>query len=541
MKRQKEIIQALKIRFPHFNENQFQSAAQWISRAFYRELSESPNMGTSIVENIFQYFVDEAKKSGRNFEDLSFGYAIKGAKKWTKVANIFRGYDVCSFDERFDRLENFQCISLVIEGCIGQNSSADKRLEFIRLVEKEVNFTKTEASIWIIMKEISEDFINEGVFDFWSEVWFRVDRERVDIGKRYFDTLKSRIIEKIKNHSPRAIEALYYVPHQVELEKLLRALEQLDLIFSNKNILRQEKTAYQFSSHELTSMIKFAELMLNRMGGRENFGYHIDRFPKVYTAKLPTEIEKTLLGQDDNENINTEVEGKYTDAFGQYVYSIESINEFGVPFTEEGVIIIDVEKISRWAKFKELKSEDVRFVVLMHELGHWFSHWARCIPNNNNKINIQENVLRQWNPGFQLPNTMTKEAFANIFCYWACQATKDVHLRDRQLKVLDALTPKKNGVVNTSNPYGAYELLKPLSLPNLLFKLNILRANWMLKDQYQFDFLKSPQQNILEWLGSRKPEDVTTEDFNNTLIDKSVWDHGGSRILTRENVIPKRP
>lgn len=115
--------------------------------------------------------------------------------------------------------------------------------------------------------------------------------------------------------------------------------------------------AYRFSKEENYFMKKL-----------ESFGssYSFDRWPEVYWGIPPKNYSDELNVIDVN---------KYdADYLGMYIYSKKS----------EGHIELYRERIENCAdrisidldlSFEDVFS-DLCFIVLMHELGHWFTHWC---------------------------------------------------------------------------------------------------------------------------------------------------------------------
>jgi hypothetical protein len=259
-------------------------------------------------------------------------------------------------------------------------------------------------------------------------------------------------------------------------------------------------SAYRFSEEELDKMKWLKELF-------ENNGYSFDpnRYPEVYYD----EFEKV---KEVFPWINNGQEGT-PDALGVYIYNFE--NGFGVKpcdKTKEGIIVLFKDKIEQ--SFSDAEVSSVRFVVLMHELGHWLTHWSKR--DNYN-----------WTIGFHLPNKFTKEAFAQLVAYWAC-CDKAIHYQ-----TLINLTPKVASLpenleliilkddllydgtsINTDDPYGKYWLLKEKPIELILDKLHHLREGWILNDQKMIEYLISAIENFEEWI---EPQ---VELFDSYLLNK---------------------
>jgi hypothetical protein len=170
--------------------------------------------------------------------------------------------------------------------------------------------------------------------------------------------------------------------------------------------------------------------------------------------------------------------------------------------------------------------ETVYFVVLIHELGHWFCHWAESKVHYYKDEKIPE-WGKKWLLGFNLKNIRTKEALANICVYWILNQKNVVNQISKDFineakKAFDNLTPKKfNGLVNTENPYGAYYLIKRRKPKVIINKINELRRNWMLSDDEMMAFLRSNTNSIKEFYKNR---DLTNQKFVSKIINSKIRD-----------------
>ena len=316
------------------------------------------------------------------------------------------------------------------------------------------------------MKEVKEAQANHGVTD----TNFRKLLERLKNNLRGNDGLK---------------DMLSFIPTDDQ-----NLNELIELLLSYMPMATNKLDAYRFSSEEMKKMLWLKDLF-------EDNGFTVERFPEVYydTFEKACEVWPRLLEhRHNNEDLIT------PDYLGMYIYNCGySIKD---P-SEEGIIILFSDRIkdfvSRNSK-KGITENCVRYVVLMHELGHWFSHWP-C-----------GNDLR-WLYGFQLPNKRTKEALANNIAYW-CLDT------DCHKKAMDSLTPKLRNPdgflelidkdlhnTNTENPYGAYYLLLRKSQKEILEKIKLLRAAFYLEDNKMMDFLQSEIQTLSDFLADGVFED----------------------------------
>ncbi len=262
--------------------------------------------------------------------------------------------------------------------------------------------------------------------------------------------------------------------------------ELIELLLSYIPMATTKLDAYRFSSEEMKKMLWLKKDLF------EDNGFTVERFPEVYYDTFDKACEVWPSLKENQEEDGT------PDYLGCYIYNGgSSIND---P-SEEGIIILFSDRIKDFVSRRPGLTENcLRYVVLMHELGHWLSHWP-C-----------GNDLR-WLYGFQLRNKRTKEALANIIAYW-CLDT------DCHKNAMDILTPKLRSPdgflvlidkdshnINTENPYGAYYLLLRKSQKEILEKIKLLRAAFYLEDYKMMDFLQSEIQTLSDFLADGVCED----------------------------------
>lgn len=265
------------------------------------------------------------------------------------------------------------------------------------------------------------------------------------------------------------------------------------------------KSSYRFSSYDLIGMSQLEKIF-------KEGEFSIKRFPEIYVDDDPTPIFQ--LNNEDKHK-----DDGIIDLLGVYVfddYLPECINRFSEKiFTKEGKIILYSKRIEEYAKIHKLNVETVYFVVLIHELGHWFCHWAQSNVHQMESDDFSD-WGKRWLLGFNLKNKRTEEALANICVHWILnhkdflnQISED--FIDEAKKAFDNLTPKKfNGLVNTENPYGAYYLIKRRKPKVIINKINELRRNWMLCDDEMMAFLRSNTNSIKEFYKNR---DLNSQKF----------------------------
>jgi len=242
--------------------------------------------------------------------------------------------------------------------------------------------------------------------------------------------------------------------------------------------------AYRFSSVELEKMNGLKSIF-------EKNGYAFDpnRFPEVYYADFE-EVEDLIPEKHREYIVNPDALGYYFDFF-HLETGAGNDEKFGDQ-SEEGKIILFKDRIEAFcARNPSTSEEGVRFVVLMHELGHWTSHWAQFSG-------------KRWIYGYQFSNRFTEEALAQLIAYWCCNGDP---LHEKTLHIL---SPKDSlGKVDPSQVYGAYEPLKRQSPVDVLIKLAQLRDFWMVKDEKMLQFLNSDFVDMVQWIEATRNREVT--------------------------------
>ena len=409
------------------------------------------------------------------------GYTWKALRN--SINKYFRGEKI-----GFSDIENLSEIDEMDD--FDKKSLKDKLNDFIKGIQK-LNLPSNQVRLINEMILICEND-HETFRDFMKEV------KEAQANHGVTDTNFRKLLERLKNNlkgNDGLKDMLSFIPIDDQSTN-----ELIEVLLSYIPMATNQLDAYRFSSEEMKKMLWLKDLF-------EENGFTVERFPEVYydTFDKACEVWPILLEhRNDNEDLIT------PDYLGMYIYNCGySIKD---P-SEEGIIILFSDRIkdfvSRNSK-KGLTENCVRYVVLMHELGHWLSHWP-C-----------GNDLR-WLYGFQLGNKRTKEALANIIAYW-CLDT------DCHKKTMDILTPKLKNPdgflelidkdshnINTDNPYGAYYLLLRKSQKEILEKIKLLRAAFYLEDNKMMDFLQSEIQTLSDFLADGVFEDYIQKERRDEL------------------------
>jgi hypothetical protein len=232
--------------------------------------------------------------------------------------------------------------------------------------------------------------------------------------------------------------------------------------------------AYRFSAKELKKMLELKEILQSE---ELNFKFEIDRFPEVYLKSMEDELSNNSIIEDkDKQNGKIDLY-KYVnsndfniDKLG--VYKISNTKKGSINETEEGIIILYEDIIKVFAKCKGIKEEDLRLKVLLHELGHWVSHWPLA-----NKSN--------WKIGYNTLHKKTNEAIAQFISYKLVENENDLKV------IFKAFNYKKD------SPYLLYENLISQTTSQILNKIVDLRKYHYLNDDCQYIYLADESLNNL--------------------------------------------
>lgn len=195
------------------------------------------------------------------------------------------------------------------------------------------------------------------------------------------------------------------------------------------------------------------------------------------------------------------------DALGKYIFSnTEKDCENGCgKITEEGYIVLYKDRIEDLGKVYSIivgatieeTTAAIRFNVLMHELGHWFTHWA--IDNNGNN----------WKCGYnnKPDDEHTHEALAQLINYWCVE--KDEELKKYLLWFEMSPPPESE--------YQLYKHLTKKSQFEILEKVKDLRVHCSWSGEMGYLYLASDYTNLLDFLaykiyevaGAREGNDIT--------------------------------
>ena len=315
---------------------------------------------------------------------------------------------------------------------------------------------------------------------YWEEVNQILQESGIEVSYDNFRKIKQRVLTQLnKRISTRGRELLSF--YDMEKEDVLQILIRL---FASIPLPRLSLPvpAYRFSLEELEKMIWLKSEVFEKYG----YSFQSNRFPEVYYCDVK-EVKDFIPSHAWRDVPTPDELGVYLDFFQST--DEDPKNAYFGGRSREGRIVLFKDRIEAFcSRNPSFTEEDVRFVVLMHELGHWMSHWG-----------ISSGM--RWVHGYHFSNSFTHEALAQLIAYWCCKGNP------AQEQVLLALSPKDiQGNIDYSKPYGAYESLKRFDEEVILQKLDQLRKFWMVTDLQMLAFLQSDLVDMAQWIRATKKD-----------------------------------
>lgn len=358
------------------------------------------------------------------------------------------------------------------------------------------------------MKEVKESQTNHGVTD----TNFRKLLERLKNNLRGNDELK---------------DMLSFIPKDDQ-----NINELIEFLLSYIPMATNKIDAYRFSSEEMKKMLWLKDLF-------EDNGFTVERFPEVYYDTFENLKENLELNLKKIENSKIKIwheeildDSKWNNLFEGFKYMYEN-NRFeltpsqleelkskltpdmlgvytisentlepkcdcGIKINEGKIILFKdrIEKVAAFISYAESQNlhtiiDTLRFKVLMHELGHWFTHWSRSY-DFDKKLNVNWECGYYINSFASKPDKITHESLAQLICFWT---TNDSHLSRKIL--IEYFTPS-----NKDNEYNKYLPLINSSKHEMLKKLKIIRDLCKFTDDEKYNFLKSNFTDIHSYVAN---------------------------------------
>jgi hypothetical protein len=461
-----------------------------------------------------------AKKNKEEI-DIHPGYIRVAA--WNNVGNMMRQFSGNSLDQDLETIFNEERIDVLADSfpSIIEDHSADRIKSYANSILSSGMLTGSEEHLFkIIIKvanddiwgfEANEEFKKWKGKAFWLEVKKEVAAAEIIISENNLRQLKARLLAKLKTNLSSSTDFLHFASNEAveDRENILSLEASLNSYFASIRPLK----AHRFTENDILGAHEIISIFKNH-----GFTLSPNSLPEVYCDDLKNAIQ-IFPHVEHTKNDNT------PDHLGIYTYLLKDdedmANEelFQCAESYEGVIVLFEDRIKNWCNGNQtFRESDVKLVVLMHELGHWLTHWAYS--------KIDDKNLANWEIGFNRNITHTKEAFAQLIAYWACEK-----LGEKYTDILLKLTPKIGIEIDISNPYGQYGSLIATSKFDILKKLEGIRTYFFIKDDKMIEFLNAEENDITKWFESFSldPKLLAEEMIDTDIIESFIESTGCGR------------
>lgn len=399
-----------------------------------------------------------------------------------------------SFDEK-------QIVETYIEPDFDTKNFLEKLAE-LDLKVAQYNLSSQENLVLQLLKDIAKND-HSSMSQYFKEV-----REKAALADLSYSNLR-KILERLRDKLRSATDLrdglMSFVPNGESTE----IANCLDMIISNIKVPLLD--AYRFSQEEMKKMSDMQNLFIENQ-------LFTGRFPEVYYTEFDNALE-LYPRMDRPKRLE-----KTPDYLGVYI----SKNKENNLEEEEGIIILFKDRIEAFCLASEKNINDVRMIVLMHELGHWLTHMSTAVKESKENERTIENPIPGWTYGYFEPHlTHIVEGLANIITYWSCESANE-------FAVLDSLTPKKtDGSIDTENPYGVYSLLLHKEKAEIINKIAQISRVFYVEEKELLEFLISDILHFADFVALKSETKFVKQD----LLEKIMKEHPAefSVILNQED------
>jgi hypothetical protein len=354
----------------------------------------------------------------------------------------------------------------------------------------------------------------------------------IGISDSYFYKLCERLRDRLRPFRDQANQMLHSIRNDDEAkiaEFMIVSEGQFDEACSCTEL---EKMKF---SEEEEEAIKWLQQL-----AKDN-GFNADTLPDIYFDTF--ENVQFLCPEckpDNNDEKNPDALGVYcrfeTQEKGQISETLSTKDkEVKLNVSQEGIIILFKDIIEVKCNNDAGEIDKCKYLVLMHELGHWLSHWP-----------IAEE--KRWEMGYygldynekKQPNTSyVHEGLAQLIAFWSTDG-KDEHRSYFEKQ----LTPTK-----PESEYAAYIKLTNKHPNNVFRKIIQLRKYAGVPDAIAFEFMKAKECDFHQWAAEYvfqkaceafestaekdKLETINKSDFQSTklIILLGLYDLIGTNVL----------
>ena len=456
----------IKIFYPHWTDKEIDTVISKLWNRFYLLFTNDPSFILEII-HIGYYDV----KINLKEEDTEIKIS-----HWTKqnfiaqIANLY--FNGSSKKEKIKMVNIDDYPNIAFDESIAEENCYDKLDNYYNWIIKDKILTGRELKFLVFIIKTIKESNEKGNF---SKILKQIALEEgfTDVNYRKILSELSKVMKKPENKKYKDLLLTYVNSEEDEIQQITELIINL---IETQLIMKNHLQAYRFSEQEMNKMIELKGIF-------EKNDFKIDRFPEVY---YDTYDNYLIVYNKEREKNQSSEEKKLDNLFSDYenIRNIKIGNEIPIDLlgvytdfdikgnkvkTKEGVIVLFKDRIETLG----LNFDYVRFVVLMHELGHWLSHFPRYDESN-------------WENGYSSEHKKTHESFAQLIAYWAVDGNPKLE------DILERLTPD-----DKKDPYALYKNLTGLSKSSVLTKLIEIRKHYFLPDLILYSFLKYSETNVM--------------------------------------------
>jgi hypothetical protein len=190
-------------------------------------------------------------------------------------------------------------------------------------------------------------------------------------------------------------------------------------------MISKDIIAYKLSRYELKYIDKLYLFYKTKVSIPDSY-----RLPEIYEGNFLEFKNNSLIDLRENvqefpkeiksievRNLNDLEEYSNPDFLGFYMYYS---GQEGKIFLYKDRIIECSKRISKNLNLDHNKTySSLKFIVLIHELGHWFSHWVCCNDKGNFNLDFYTRLSKE-----------TKESIAQLNVLWAIHGHKNIFAKE---------------------------------------------------------------------------------------------------------------
>lgn len=247
--------------FPHWSQIDVNGMTRFLFWFFEEHVRHDSNYVVAAASELWSYTKERAQAQGKAWNEIRPGFVRYPLTNWGSVAvrfkNLYSDNNLLKIAKSKQQdLQHYVMMQEAFELIpdFNPSSTLEKVAGFINEIELNVRFTKAQAPVWSVMKEVAEELVEETVEVFWDEVRLRCLESRIPMSDDNWRQMKLRIRDRI-NTQARGSEGMLQMvsAEEMALRKLLNVVEKLDENIHNQ--LRSDVNEI-FAEYELPDEFK---------------------------------------------------------------------------------------------------------------------------------------------------------------------------------------------------------------------------------------------------------------------------------------------